>query len=228
MKIVMTSTKTKRDDREVHRDRADPVALLALEVQPAAWAVGNHREPAREQLSAPAARAAPRRAPPQHAAARRAAASCHERVRGSVVRDPHGRAFPCVDRHVGQHVGVARVHRARDGRRRSARVTMPSAGVPSRSNETEVASTVSLAFDEPGRRACGGSASTSACDLRTVNGSLGRTRRPDSDRVLGDVPAQRRGEAVRVGIGAEHVDHRARWRGSDSCSPGRRRSRVRR
>ena len=74
---------------------------------------------------------------------------------------------------------------------------MPSDGVPSRSNATDVASIVDVAVDEPGRLAAREGVDR-GLRLRRVDAAEAgrrRRRRPDAGRVLRDVPAERGGAA---------------------------------
>ena len=221
------------DAHDVDRERAGPVALLALEVQPAARAVGHHREVVTEQLARTAARAA----------RGEAAGACDRRLRLVVTTAQRSGRSARIRRSqrrrrvlpmrswviVGHHVGVARVGQTAACRRAGARRRSRRSAMPSRSITTDVASIVIVPVDDAGRFAAG-SASTSAWVTRRVDPrerARGRGR-PHADRVLRHVPAERGGEPERTRIGAAAPRPCARSRASGSCSPARRRSRARR
>ena len=207
------------DEDRVDRERAGPVAGLAFEVQAAARAVGDHREPVPEQVPAAAARAPAGDAPPQHPRARGLHRSryrrCRAQSRCAVLVVP---SLVMRDRAAFVRLGRERVRAgrrrgcwpARGGRRRSARSRCRATGVPSRSNATDVASSVTSPSTSPaGSRR--GRASTLAW---LVAGSTrrkplrGRRRRPDA--ALACFVMYQPSAVVHpklVGIGAQHLDH---------------------
>ena len=86
---------------------------------------------------------------------------------------------------------------------------MPLAGVPSRSNATEVASTTTSPSTGPAatRRGRASTRRCVACGSTRRNAAVRWSGRPDPGRVLRHVPAQRGRQAVAAGIGAQHLDH---------------------
>ena len=94
-------------------------------------------------------------------------------------------------------------------------------GSPSRSTRR------STLHDDRGRRtapAPDGARRLAAPGRRERNRGRGGVAESDAEGVLGDVPAERRRQAVRRRVVAQHRHDRGRWRGSPYRCPGRRRT----